>query len=158
MATNSLTGAAPSAFYPQLIHIGAGTLSGGATLRLGDGTATPLSLSTAGAAVAGTLAASGPALLTGVQNLTGAGAVNTTDPVTVFTSTAGTNALTLADGTHGQIKTIVMANAAGTGVLTPATKTGYTTITFGAAGVSVTLQFLTGAGWIVLGYYYTTFA
>jgi hypothetical protein len=80
MATISLTGAAPSAFYTQLIHTGTGTLAGGATLRLGDGTATCLTLSTAGLAVAGTISATGsltsagPVVVTGVQNLTGAGA------------------------------------------------------------------------------------
>jgi hypothetical protein len=41
------------------------------------------------------------------QALSGPGAVNITQPVTKFTSTLAGNALTLADGVEGQIKTIV---------------------------------------------------
>ena len=57
-----------------------------------------------------------------VQALSGAGAVNITSLATAFTSTAAGNALTLADGAQGQIKTVIyVAEAAGgdTGVLTP---------------------------------------
>jgi hypothetical protein len=42
-----------------------------------------------------------------VQALSGAGAVNITSLATAFTSTAAGNALTLADGAQGQIKTII---------------------------------------------------
>lgn len=88
-----------------------------------------------------------------VQSLSGAGAVNITALTTAFTSTATGNALTLADGVAGQIKTIVyVAEAAGgdTGVLTPANLGSATTITFNAVGDSVTLQFI-GADWWVIG-------
>lgn len=87
-----------------------------------------------------------------VQALTGAGAVNTTDLTTAFTSN-GTNALTLANGTAGQIKTIVyVAEAASgdTGVLTPSSRLGYATITFNAVGDSVMLQYFSG-GWAIIG-------
>jgi len=89
-----------------------------------------------------------------VQALSGPGAVNITSLATVFTSTAAGNALTLADGAQGQIKTIIyVAEAAGgdTGVLTPANLGSATTITFNAIGDSVTLQFA-GTDWWVIGF------
>ena len=89
-----------------------------------------------------------------VQALSGAGAVNITSLATAFTSTATGNALTLADGAQGQIKTIIyVAEAAGgdTGVLTPANLGSATTITFNAVGDSVTLQFA-GTDWWVVGF------
>ena len=92
------------------------------------------------------------AVATGVQSLSGAGAVNLTTFTTAFTSTATGNALTLADGAAGQLKAIVyVAEAAGadTGVLTPANFGNGTTITFNAVGESVLLQFLGTDWWIV---------
>jgi hypothetical protein len=88
-----------------------------------------------------------------VQTLSGAGAVNITSLATAFTSTATGNALTLADGAQGQLKTIIyVAEAAGgdTGVLTPTNLGSATTITFNAVGDSVTLQFA-GTDWWVVG-------
>lgn len=84
-----------------------------------------------------------------VQSLSGAGAVNITQPVTKFTSTATGNALTLADGVEGQLKTIVyVAEAAGadTGVLTPTNLGAGTTITFTNVGDACILQFI-GTDW-----------
>jgi hypothetical protein len=92
------------------------------------------------------------AIIGTVQALSGPGAVNVTQLTTAFTSTAAGNALTLADGVAGQLKTIVyVAEAAGgdTGVLTPANLGAYTTITFNAVGDSVILQFI-GADWWVI--------
>jgi hypothetical protein len=89
-----------------------------------------------------------------VQSLSGAGAVNITSLATAFTSTAAGNALTLADGAQGQIKTVIyVAEAAGgdTGVLTPTNLGSATTITFNAVGDSVTLQFA-GTDWWVVGF------
>jgi hypothetical protein len=93
------------------------------------------------------------AVIGAVQALSGPGAVNVTQLTTAFTSTATGNALTLADGVAGQLKTIVyVAEAAGgdTGVLTPTNLGSATTITFNAVGDSVTLQFI-GADWWVIG-------
>lgn len=89
-----------------------------------------------------------------VQSLSGPGAVNITSLATAFTSTAAGNALTLADGAQGQLKTIIyVAEAAGgdTGVLTPTNLGSGTTITFNAVGDSVTLQFA-GTDWWVVGF------
>jgi hypothetical protein len=64
----------------------------------------------------------------------------------------GTNALTLANGTNGQIKTIVCTavTAAGTATLTPTTCSGFTTVAFTAAGQTLTLQYFTTGGWVIL--------
>lgn len=93
------------------------------------------------------------AIIGTVQSLSGAGDVDIVNLSTAFTSTATGNALTLADGAVGQIKTIAyVAEAAGadTGILTPTNKIGFTTITFTNKGDSVTLQFFT-QGWAVIG-------
>ena len=79
----------------------------------------------------------------------GAGAVPIT-AATVKLTTTGANALTLANGTDGQILSIVMVVDGGDGTLTPTTKTGFSTITFDAVGDSVTLQYFTTLGWMIL--------
>lgn len=78
---------------------------------------------------------------------TGAGAIDVTSLVTEIVTT-GANALTLADGTDGQIKILAMKTDGGDGTLTPATKTGFTTITFNDAGDGCVLVFTTTTGWI----------
>lgn len=170
MSANNLTGSSPAATRAQLLHIGTGTAAV-ATIRLGDGTATVISFVTGGFKVTGTFEATGavsfgstltvtgaatlgslaaPIVFANPDTLTGAGAIPTASAVTLFTSSAASQALTLADGTHCQIKTIVHAVDGGSGILTPTTKTGYTNITFTAAGDSVMLMFLTTRGWIIL--------
>jgi len=98
------------------------------------------------------LTASGT-LITTPQALSGAGAVDVVTSATSFTSTGAAQALTLANGTNGQIKTIAHVVDGGSGVLTPTTKSGYTTITFTNVGDSVTLQYFTTAGWCIVGIY-----
>jgi len=67
------------------------------------------------------------------QALSGAGAVNVTTLATLFTSTGAAQALTMADGTQaGQIKFVMHVVDGGSGVLTPTTKTGFTTLTLTA--------------------------
>ena len=115
----------------------------------------------------GTLAVTGSSTLTG--NLTSNGALISTPEalapalnagaavgVTTLTSTIavnGTNAVTLANGTgNGQIKTIICTavTAAGTATVTPTTANGFTSIAFTAAGQSVTLQYFSTGGWVIL--------
>lgn len=91
----------------------------------------------------------GPLIETSQQTLTGAGAVDLTHAVTLVVTT-GANALTLADGVNGQLKTIVMKTDGGDGTLTPTTKTGFTTITFNDIGDGVQLQFFTTIGWVCI--------
>ena len=93
------------------------------------------------------------AIITSTQTLSGAGAVDIVNIATAFTSTATGNALTLANGANGQIKTVAYvaeAAALDTGILTPTTRVGYSTITFTNVGDSVTLQYFT-QGWAVIG-------
>lgn len=106
-------------------------------------------LSVTGALTAGSFTNSG-AFVGGVQTLVAAGAVDLVTLVTRVDS-AGAIALTLADGTNGQVKIIVMGTDGGDATLTPTTKTGYTTITFNDAGDGVNLVFITTKGWIVTG-------
>lgn len=84
-----------------------------------------------------------------VTTRSGAGAVPIT-AATVQLTTTGANALTLANGTNGQMLAIVMVVDGGDGTLTPTTKTGYTTITFDAVGDSVLLQYFTTLGWMII--------
>jgi len=93
-----------------------------------------------------------------IQALSGAGAVDITTLTSALTSTGGGQALTLANGTAGQIKTIVHDVDGGSMVLTPTTNTGFSTITFTNAGDTVTLQYLTTRGWMVIASYGVTIA
>ena len=88
-----------------------------------------------------------------VQSLSGAGAVNVTQAITEVTTTGVGDALTLADGVAGQTKTIIHGVDGGSFVLTPTTKTGWSTFTSTVAGESITLVFLATRGWIVKGSY-----
>ena len=93
-----------------------------------------------------------------VQSLSGAGAVNVTTAITELTSTGAAQALTLANGAAGQEKTIIHGVDGGSMVLTPTTKTGFSTVTFTTAGESVTLVFLTTRGWCVKASYLAVIA
>lgn len=84
-----------------------------------------------------------------IQSLSGAGAVNTTNLITNITTT-GADALTLADGTNGQIKIITMVVDGGDGTLTPTTFANGTTMTFGDAGDTVMLVFNSTIGWTIV--------
>lgn len=90
------------------------------------------------------------ATVVGVQSLSGAGAVNLTSTLTSLTTTGAAQALTLANGTAGQVKIIVHAVDGGSAVLTPTTMIGGTTVTFTNVGDSATLVY-TAAGWAVVG-------
>ena len=86
----------------------------------------------------------------GVQSLSGAGAVDIVNLVTEITTT-GADALTLADGSAGQVKIITMVVDGGDGTLTPTTLAGGTTITFNDVGDGVVLVYGETAGWVVVG-------
>jgi len=93
-------------------------------------------------------AAYGKAIRGGVQELSGAGAVDLTNLVTELTTT-GANALTLADGTtSGQMKIVNMIVDGGDGTLTPTSFANGTTITFDAVGESATLVWNSTIGWV----------
>ena len=94
-----------------------------------------------------TNASYGKGVTGGVQSLSGAGAVDTTNLVTELTTT-GADALTLANGSVGQIKIITMIVDGGDGTLTPTTFANGTTITFDAVGESATLVWNSTVGWV----------
>lgn len=112
----------------------------------------PSSGNASGSLLLTNLTASG-AIITTPQALSGAGAVDVVTAATAFTSTGAANALTLANGTNGQEKTIshVVKGTLGTGVLTPTTANGFSTITFTNAGDSVLLKYYTSGGWCIIG-------
>lgn len=99
----------------------------------------------------------GTAVTLGTQSLSGAGAVDITNAFTALTTSGVAQALTLANGTAGQIKIITHVVDGGSAVLTPTTKIGFSTITFAAAGDSVMLVY-TAAGWAIMSSYNVTIA
>ncbi len=85
------------------------------------------------------------------QAITSATAVNITTPVTTV-ATSGAIALTLANGSRGQIKIITMITDGGDATLTPTTLNGYTTITFNTDGDACILLYTDDTnGWSVIG-------
>ena len=85
------------------------------------------------------------------QAITSATAVNLTTPVTTV-ATSGAIALTLANGSRGQIKIITMITDGGDATLTPTTLNGYTTITFNTDGDACILLYTDDTnGWSVIG-------
>jgi hypothetical protein len=91
----------------------------------------------------------GTDVVLGTQSLSGAGAVDITNAFTALTTTGAAQALTLANGTVGEIKIISHVVDGGSAVLTPTTALGFTTITFTAAGDSAMLVYTT-AGWDIV--------
>lgn len=83
------------------------------------------------------------------QSLSGAGAVDVANTFTALTTTGSAQALTLANGTAGQVKIITHVVDGGSAVLTPTTKIGFSTITFTGVGESATLVY-TAAGWAIV--------
>lgn len=85
------------------------------------------------------------------QSLSAAGAVNLTTSIThVTTVSSGSIALTLADGTNGQIKIVTcIVFDTNTAVLTPTNFANGSTITFNSAGDSVVLLF-TNSKWVAI--------
>jgi hypothetical protein len=83
------------------------------------------------------------------QSLSGAGAVDVTNAFTALTTTGAAQALTLANGTVGEVKIITHVVDGGSAVLTPTTKIGFTTITFTGVGESAMLVY-TAAGWAIV--------
>ena len=81
------------------------------------------------------------------QSITADGSTNTavyvTTAITEINATSATHAAAMADGSDGQIKTIINVSTSGTNniVITPANLRGYTTITLNAPGETVTCLF-----------------
>lgn len=135
-----------------------GVYSGSPDVTISRNAAGVLQIGTSSANASGSLAvtdvtASGKLVKT-PQALTGAGAIDVVTSSTAWTSSGIAQALTLANGTNGQIKTIShvsRGSGTGTGILTPTTSNGFTTITFTNAGDSVSLQYFSTGGWCIIG-------
>ncbi len=83
-----------------------------------------------------------------VQNISGPGAISLTETVS-FITTTGTDAYTLADGTEGQLKIIIMKGDGGNGTLTPDNLVGFTAIRF--TGVNNSAVLMSGStGWNII--------
>ena len=101
-----------------------------------------------------TNASYGKSITGGVQSLSGPGAINLTDLITEISATGTSDALTLADGTAGQIKilTYVAESAGGdSSVITPTTFANGSTITMDAVGDGCVLVYSETSGWAVVG-------
>ena len=85
----------------------------------------------------------------GVDTRTGPGAISLTTLTTEIVTTGTNDALTLANGTLGQIKILVMKTDGGDGIITPATFANGTNITMDAVLDSATLVY-TSTGWVIL--------
>lgn len=88
-------------------------------------------------------------LFTLTQALSGAGAVDVVSSITEITSTGASEALTLADGTEGQLKFLVHVTDGGSSILTPSNFGSGSTLTFTDAGDAATLIFTNGSWWVV---------
>lgn len=81
------------------------------------------------------------------QSLTGTGSgtlvADVESAVTEVDATAGTAAVSLADGSNGQVKTVLNTSTAGTNVITitPTNLRGGTNVSLNASGETVTLLF-----------------
>ena len=84
------------------------------------------------------------------ETQTGAGALSVAHRISHIDTTGGAAALTLADGSEGQEKFIVMTVDAGAGTLTPSNLGNGSTITFDDVGDSAHLIFTNGA-WHFMG-------
>lgn len=93
------------------------------------------------------------------QSLSGSGSlvVNTSAAVTYVSTVGGSATLSFADGVQGQEKTVVMIADAGDAVLSPASPSGFTTITFNDVGDTARLIFL-NSKWHILSSYGATVA
>ena len=86
------------------------------------------------------------------QTLSGADAVSITTEFTIIDNQSGLPmAVTLANGTNGQTKTLVCSNASATTTLT-ATQSGFTNIQFTAANQTVTLKYISTKWYIIASY------
>ena len=92
------------------------------------------------------------------DTLTATGSADVVSAVTLIDATSGTRAISLANGTDGQIKTFIDISASGTNVITitPTNLRGYTSIVLNASGETVTLLFKSSKWNIIAGNGYTT--
>ena len=78
-------------------------------------------------------------------------AINVTTAVTEINATSATHSAALADGTAGQIKTIINTSTSGTNAITitPTNRGGYSSITLDKPGETVTLIFKNSKWYVI---------
>ena len=109
------------------------------------------SVTTAGGIYAAKRVVTATSFVHGVQTFTGSGAASSTTGVSAITSSGAAQAISLTDGVEGQQKTIIHKADGGSIVITPTTKTGFSSVTLEDAGESVTMIFLSTTGWNIIG-------
>ena len=127
-------------------------ITGGAITTTGViGIDLPSTLNISGSVTGGNLNTSGKVVYSGSQALANLGAVSLTTTASYFTTTAASTA-TMAAGTEGQIKTLVMNSASGSMVITVTSPgwTGAGTMTFSATGQGCTLMCV-NSKWFCVG-------
>ncbi len=82
-------------------------------------------------------------------------AISLSTLITFFDGSLGAITATLANGTVGQTKILIMTNNTNQASVTPTTKLGFTTITFNGNGDSATLIY-TSSGWVIVNERNTT--
>lgn len=83
------------------------------------------------------------------QSTTGNAAASLSTAITNFTLSSGSDSLSLAAGTTGQVKIINVIAGAGNVSINVATRVGFTTVNSSTVGASITLLAL-ASGWIIL--------
>ena len=70
-------------------------------------------------------------------------AINVTTAITEIDATSATHSCAIADGSDGQVKTVINVSTSGTNAITitPTNLRGYSTVTLNAPGETVTLLF-----------------
>ena len=79
-------------------------------------------------------------------------AINVTTAITEIDATSATSSCSFADGSDGQVKTIINTSSSGTNLITitPSNLRGYTNVLLNAPGETVTLLFK-NSNWNVIG-------
>lgn len=83
------------------------------------------------------------------QSATGNAAASLSTAITNFTLSSGSDSLSLAAGSTGQVKIINVIAGAGSVSINVASRVGFTTVNSSTVGASITLLALT-SGWIIL--------
>jgi len=83
------------------------------------------------------------------QSATGNAAASVSTSITNFTLSSGSDSLSLATGTTGQVKIINVIAGTGSVSINVATRVGFTTVNSSTVGASITLLAL-ASGWIIL--------
>ena len=141
------------------LHVDAGTVLIDETLTVTGAAATGALTVTGAATVSTTLGVTGATtlaaalILSGTETIASGGtttALSLTKSVHYVDADAGGDIFTLADGTAGQITTVLLTSSTGVATITPANLAGGTSVTLNADGDSVVLQFM-DTEWFILG-------